>query len=80
MDAAQYRAAIKAFGLSQSRAARSLCVAVSTSRRYVQGKSPVPQGVAMLDANMTRSQARTCGGTKLAVLILSTAYRSGHQY
>jgi hypothetical protein len=69
MDAAQYRAAIKALGLSQSRAARFLCIALSTSQRYAQGKTPVPQAIAMLLSVMLHLQikpatAREIGGLR----------------
>jgi len=48
MDANQYRTALRALRLNQTTAARFLGVAVSTSHNYAQGKSPVPEQIAML--------------------------------
>jgi hypothetical protein len=68
MNAAEYRAAIKALGLSQSRAARFLGVALSTSQRYAQGKSPVPQNVGMLLSVMLHLQIRPSAAREMAGL------------
>jgi hypothetical protein len=56
MDAGQYRTAIKALGLNQTAAARFLGVGLSTSQRYAEGKTAVPQQIALLLSVMLHLQ------------------------
>ena len=56
MDANQYRASIKALGLSQTSAARFLGIALSSSQRYAQGNGRMPQQIAMLLSVMLHLQ------------------------
>jgi hypothetical protein len=48
MTAAQYKAAIKALGLSQERAGDWLGIGRRTSQGYALGEYPVPEPVAKL--------------------------------
>lgn len=56
MDADQYRAAIEALGLNQTRAARFLGISLSTSQRFAQGASAVPHHIAILLSVMLHLQ------------------------
>ena len=48
MTSTQYKAAIKALGLSQVAAAKWLGISKRTSQAYAIGEYPVPQAIAML--------------------------------
>ena len=48
MTATQYKAAIKALGLSQQKAGDWLGVSLRTSQAYALGESPVPVATAKL--------------------------------
>jgi len=48
MTAAQFRAALKALGLSQRRLALRLKLDPKTTNRWARGKSPIPESVAEL--------------------------------
>lgn len=48
MTPAQYKTAIKAFGLSQERAGEWLGISPRTSQGYALGEYPVPEPVAKL--------------------------------
>lgn len=76
MDANQYRSAIKALGLNQTKAARFLGIAGSSSRRYAQGKSPVPKQIAMLLSVMLHLQISPVKARETAGLPVDD-YREG---
>lgn len=76
MDANQYRASIKALGLSQTSAARFLGIALSTSQRYAQGKGRIPQQITMLLSVMLHLQISAVKARETAGLPVDD-YRDG---
>jgi hypothetical protein len=55
MDATEYRIALKAMHLSQTRAARWMGISVRTSQRYALGEAEIPHVVALLIRTKVRA-------------------------
>jgi hypothetical protein len=76
MDATQYRSAIKALGLNQTKAALFLGISGSSSRRYAEAASPVPEQIAMLLSVMLHLEISPIQARETAALPVGD-YRDG---